>query len=325
VGGHSKSRKSDGGSSEFSDAESHYSSELDEVERGDLKDIKKHQYLPAQPYVKPTKIVSASRKAWLCCTNVSTFWIPSFCLSRCGGMYAKDRQTAWREKVALCITIALMNFAILFFIIGTGYLLCKKQEQLSPGELSNFKQPRNGKVYMNGWYYDVSSIMDSHLVQGRPFSDPAYWEAKVLGLDVSSMFSKQPYWNLYCPSFPPTANFSLFPEGNQGLQDTLWYPHSKPGSPNLLQDPLFNYKKGSVVWDAATVANFIGDAASGKRILQAYDRIYDISAFYHPSQSKSPNFMGPEIQTIFDSARSGDQTAALNALKIQTQVNGRVH
>ena len=51
-------------------------------------------------------------------------------------MKRKDRQIAFREKVALCFIILMMNLFILFYIVGLNYILCPKKNQLSPGQVS---------------------------------------------------------------------------------------------------------------------------------------------------------------------------------------------
>lgn len=44
---------------------------------------------------------SATRKRWVALTWLFTWWIPSFCLSWCGGMKRRDVRMAWREKLLI--------------------------------------------------------------------------------------------------------------------------------------------------------------------------------------------------------------------------------
>jgi hypothetical protein len=44
---------------------------------------------------------SAGRRRWVALTWLFTWWIPSFFLSRCGGMKRSDVRMAWREKLLI--------------------------------------------------------------------------------------------------------------------------------------------------------------------------------------------------------------------------------
>lgn len=44
---------------------------------------------------------SAGRKRWVILTWMFTWWIPSFFLSKCGGMRRSDVRMAWREKLLI--------------------------------------------------------------------------------------------------------------------------------------------------------------------------------------------------------------------------------
>ena len=55
---------------------------------------------------------SQARRSWLMLVWVLTWWIPSFMLKYIGRMKRPDVRIAWREKVALCIIIALICCSI---------------------------------------------------------------------------------------------------------------------------------------------------------------------------------------------------------------------
>ena len=44
---------------------------------------------------------TTARRNWVILTWLATWWIPSFCLSWCGGMKRKDVRMAWREKLLI--------------------------------------------------------------------------------------------------------------------------------------------------------------------------------------------------------------------------------
>jgi chitin synthase len=271
--------------------------------------------LKMAPVTKIPKVAetSASRKAWLCWTWSWSFWVPSSILEMFG-LFGEERQLAWREKIALCICLVFINALILFFILGLGLVLCPKTSQLSPGEISTFTSIDKGYVYMYGNYYDVSDIAKKHISLSYPTDSATYWESYVLGKDVSSMFSKQQFWNVYCPTFPRPNLFRLFPET---LPERLWKDHSAGATLNLLQSKMIvSSKKGPVVWSTEIIRKQLA-AAGNQRAIIAYDRYYDISAFFGDQES-IPNFMGPLIAEIFsrpETIRGGDMTSIFSELK----------
>ncbi|KAJ1548379.1 hypothetical protein HK405_003443, partial [Cladochytrium tenue] len=111
----------------------------------------------------PRKPLTRARKQWLCLTWCCTWWIPPFCLSCCG-MKRHERQIAFREKLALCIMILLMNAFVLFLIIGLGLILCPKTNVLSPGEIESYTSATSSAlVFMYGNYYSAYSEFQSHV------------------------------------------------------------------------------------------------------------------------------------------------------------------
>eukprot|EP00842_Homolaphlyctis_polyrhiza_P004191 jgi/Hompol1/4773/HPOL_003867-RA len=269
------------------------------------------------PVVK--KRMSRSRCCWLSFTWATTFcWIPP-CLSICCCMKAWDRQIAWREKVALCIIIFLMNAFILFFIVGLGFVLCPKKAQLSPGEISGlYSYGPKAAVYMYGSYYFIPDTIDFHnkYYMDNQAATPRYWESAVLGHDVSQMFPKWygPNWQTWCPSFPQPAGFQLtdpIPTGSK------WYTHV---SNKNYFSTLSSARKGVVVWDTNTIADAI---TKNRYFLVMYDNVYEVTAFYNlalnPSQTQG-FFLGSYFKTVADrnANKAGvDSTSLFDYLKSQ--------
>ena len=214
------SRGSDGGDGAYAASEqddetaSHYGSEFEHprgtpgkgipVHPGDIE-MGKIQNTKIIPKV-PKKPMSGLRCRWLACVWLSTFCYFPFCLRICGRMKDRDRQIAWREKVALCLIIFLMNAFVLFFIVGIGVILCPPQKQMSPGQVSGkYKLDENALVYMYGNYYSVYNIINDHATQKRYAVDNSagFWENNVLGKDSGIMFPKDnaKFWNTYWYGF----------------------------------------------------------------------------------------------------------------------------
>lgn len=155
----------------ISDNESHFSEDFVsrrpsvEIELGKMSRGKGGEKNPLVDIQKPKKTVR--RKQWLCCVWSVSWCIPGFALSLCGRMKRKDIQLAWREKVALCFIIFLMNASILFVIGGLGWILCPPLDVLSPGEVQESQSLNSGSmVHMYGYYYNVGTAMKKHVTKG---------------------------------------------------------------------------------------------------------------------------------------------------------------
>ena len=178
-----------------SDTASHYGSEFEisGTGRGPHKydnidqDAKIEQKLSALQNQERPK--TRLRKNWLMFVSLSTFCFPTFCLKVCK-MREKERQTAWREKVALCWIIFLMNASLLFLIIGTGWLICRPTPQLSPGQISSYNNYDNtALVYMYGVYYLAFPSISGKIHQDQQ-NNKEFWKTEILGRDASLMFPK---------------------------------------------------------------------------------------------------------------------------------------
>lgn len=125
---------------------------------------------------------SLKRRIWLWIVYSLTCCIPPIAVSK-----DKAIRTAWREKVALCLLIALLCGSLLFFIIGLGWVLCPPTRMLSMGQLAAYASLSNPLVAIDGYYYNIAPILQSHIpnrIQAQAFM------ASVSGNDVSAMFAR---------------------------------------------------------------------------------------------------------------------------------------
>lgn len=307
----------DDAASYFSDADSHYESEY-EFDNGSTRgsaakirnnkdDIESGGTTGMSVVATPSPILkksaapapvknSRSRRNWLCCVWFSTWWIPSIFLSCCGKMKRKDQQIAWREKVTLCLIIFLLCAFILFFIIGLGWVLCPPKFVLSAGQVGSFNSINSKPplVYMYGTYYDMTSIINSHVNQNQVMTASAF-EQTVLGQDVSQMFDKQAIWTASGGSsvcqYKKPNQFDLF----SGKQiPTNWLDHERQLSPNNQNFFSQLSVKGTIVWDRPAMQQFLKNNPQG-RLVVAYDKVYDISGFF-TSGYTGQNFLGDTTQ-----------------------------
>ncbi|KAI8910359.1 chitin synthase-domain-containing protein [Gorgonomyces haynaldii] len=323
------------------DATSHYGSEFEfhqpqyqpgqtvlmkpgDVEMGNLG--KNH---PPADVKRP---ITPLRWRWLTFVWATTFCFPPFCLSCCG-MRKRDRQIAWREKVALVLIVLLMNASILFFIIGIGQIVCPRTSDKSPGEVSAlFDVGPRAAIYMYGNYYFINDLIPNHIsqYQDQKTNSPIFWKQSVLGHDVAQMFPKDDaaVWSTYCklrqPTNPPFQLLRPIPD-NIG-----WYRHGKANNVDLLK----TYRKGRIVWDVNTIQDRIA-STEGYRFLTIYDNVYDVTSFYDPSLNNQNNFFlgsyfknvsdqyskqaGYDATWLFESLRKQDPTQYAN---VMTCLNG---
>jgi chitin synthase len=216
--------------------------------------------------------VTAQRKAWVCCTWLLTWWVPSFCLM-CGGMKRPDIRMAWREKLALCIIIFFMCMALLFLIIGLRYVICPPQNVFTQSEISGpMARPLIGgpvayfSVY--GTYIEATRLMNSHIASYGPNSGPGglpkYIFTDLYGRDVSFFFYRQDNWNDYCPGLPsPPSDWDNMDPGldwqNRGtntvLQQLFSIHRNRSSSNNSPRyvDNLYQFAKGKIGWSMQTL------------------------------------------------------------------------
>ena len=53
-----------------------------------------------------------------------TCWAPAWILRSCSGLETRQKQRAWKEKVALCTIAVMMGGLIAFLTIGLTRVLC---------------------------------------------------------------------------------------------------------------------------------------------------------------------------------------------------------
>lgn len=80
------------------------------------------------PATGAAPVESSGFEPWPIFAKVVTFWAPGFALSSLGGMKDKNVQQAWREKVALCLIIAMLCGSVGFATVGTQQVLCPNSE-----------------------------------------------------------------------------------------------------------------------------------------------------------------------------------------------------
>ncbi|KAJ3328082.1 hypothetical protein HDU76_010617 [Blyttiomyces sp. JEL0837] len=262
--------------------------------------------------------VSATRSRWLCLTWTLTWWIPSFFLRVFCKIKRPDIQIAWREKVALCIIIALLCGIVLFLIIGLELILCPRQNVLSQGEIDGLNSLSNPYISLYGAYYRIPDILKTHISQNNYLNSGAMQQT-TLGRDVSAMFYKTTVWQNYCPLQQPSAWDNLdrvIPEDAM----RVWYPHQGNDATNNNRpidyiSEITYMRKGFVARDPTWIQTYIASDPTRKRLLIAYDRVFDVTTYLDPTNTN--NFLGDNIRRVINElGQSGlDVTSLLEQVK----------
>jgi chitin synthase len=271
----------------FSEAESANESEyryLDDTRRAskfvknetfdiEMGSPKKSAPIPGekQEIIEKTEELTCSRKCWVCCTWALTWWIPSPCLSWCGGMKRPDIRMAWREKVALCVIIFMLCASLLFFIVGLRYVICppiavKTLDEVRAESFARVGTARKPYFAAYGRYYLAEELMSSHKKDYGQGSGPGavddYLFEEYYGEDVSNLFYKADAWEFYCPGLPrPPNSWDNLDESlswqrrgkRQPKFDFIHRNNAPSGVPQLYADNLLKYAVGRVGWSLITL------------------------------------------------------------------------
>ncbi|EPZ33633.1 Fungal chitin synthase domain-containing protein [Rozella allomycis CSF55] len=126
---------------------------------------------------------------WKGVTSFFTWWIPTFCLSKCGGMRDSLVQQAWREKFTLCSIIFLLCVMLGYITFGLQMTICP--EPKNPVTLfKNVPQMFSEKPWV--------------AAKGKILNAQGFGELKgVSSKDVSALFQAS--------SFCQTAGFGTTP------------------------------------------------------------------------------------------------------------------
>ncbi|KAJ7287739.1 glycosyltransferase family 2 protein [Mycena rebaudengoi] len=119
--------------------------------------------------------------AWRIFTRVLTFWAPDFLLSSVGGMRDKGTRQAWREKVALCLIIAVLCAAVAFITVGFQKVLCTDADQTNHNFIRVGSSP--GTLGVQGIIYNVSAAKSPANLSFTTLS-------KTPGQDITSFFDR---------------------------------------------------------------------------------------------------------------------------------------
>ncbi|PVV02488.1 hypothetical protein BB560_003057 [Smittium megazygosporum] len=261
-----------------------------------------------------------ARRLWVKYTWLLTWMIPTFIIRRCG-MPRDDIIFAWREKVALCISIFYSWVALLFLIIGLGLILCPRQLVWSSDEVQNHADVKDAFVSLRGEVYDITYFMNQ--IHGLGMNGASKDQMLTYaGYEINASFPLDV--NTACPELmdqfgkQDTANY-LSSENVDDISQG-WYIHKVGSLANSgeMMDKDFYYKyvlpkmktfrKGSLVWEMKRLDYYHKELGMFWRVIDG--EVFNLNDYFYTSrlpqnqQIQKWKFLNPEIEAIFDDGGS---------------------
>ncbi|TIA79056.1 hypothetical protein E3P89_03500 [Wallemia ichthyophaga] len=270
---------------------------------------------------------SPSRRFWVKLVWAFTWFVPSLLLTHVGRMKRPDVRFAWREKLTLCMLIALFCGAVLFYIIGFGKVLCPNYNKAwSDGQLGSHASDDDFWVGIQGSVYDISDFWRTKHsdIESRPVTSE---QMKQLGgRDLTDYFPPPLEWACEgltdgdIPNYDPGSRLLAVPTADHSsgteyelnedsaLQSSTWYPDNFLPKMKPMYKGLFVIQKEDVQEDG-----FKRDKQKAM-----YDGgVYDLSAYlstvkYYSSTNDAVQFMDESVTDLFKEKAGQDITKELN-------------
>ncbi|KAH8926724.1 glycosyltransferase family 2 protein [Atractiella rhizophila] len=284
--------------------------------------------------VKPGALVeetqtSGARRLWLVIVWGFTWWIPSWALTHLGRMKRPDVRLAWREKLTLCILIALLCAANIFVIVVLGRLLCPNfNKAWNEKELSYHQGENDYWAAIHGEVYDFTKFWrrDHSDITGEPASQEDM--ITLAGKDLTSYFPvplalgceglvDNKNLALTAANFTPLVTTAIHTSGVQqsvatsALKAEDWYTAT-------LLPKIKDYHKGPYVWSTGAVKKRANDWGRQWAIYE--NGVYDLSDYFN-TLDLNPGvdeykFIEDSISTLFQEQPGSDITKSLNNIPL---------
>ncbi|KAI5481543.1 chitin synthase, glycosyltransferase family 2 protein [Pseudohyphozyma bogoriensis] len=289
--------------------------------------------------IEEVKITSA-RRWWVALTWLFTWWIPSFCLSSCGGMKRRDVRMAWREKLLINMLIWLLCGIAVFVIAILGNLICPKEYVYSTSELSSASysnDPDNMLVAIRGEAFDLTSFAPLHVPGASVI--PLRTVQKYGGLDATSIFPVQvsALCNGVDGSVSPWVTLDSANSTTTVSQYHDFRAFQDDSRPDWYTETMiylrYNFRKGFIGYKPSEIKT----KANAGSVIAIYDNgVYDLSTFVTnngggiqtPTGTVAANdtdryFMSQDVVSLFQRKAGTDLTYDLNNLAIDANVLAR--
>jgi chitin synthase len=280
--------------------------------------------------------VTKARRNWVFLTYALTWWIPSFCLNKCGKMVRPDIRMAWREKVALCILIGFLMLIMVFYIAVLGELICPHQYVYSEGELSNHADKSSPFTSIRGEVIDMAEFIPQH----NPTIVTETQLLQYAGRDSSNIFPVQV--SALCDGLDGYGSGSVNPMIQMPSSQTPFDPNSiyhdfrasrNDSRPDWYYEKMVFMRQWRVGFIAYTPKVIKDDAAGTKKKRWAIldNNVYDLTAYIQagnqgqfasspgsaPPAGANAAFMDQSVVQLFATSAGEDVTTKFNALPLE--------
>ncbi|UKZ73501.1 hypothetical protein TrVFT333_001148 [Trichoderma virens FT-333] len=284
-----------------------------------------------------SKEVDNARRAWVAFTWAMTWWIPSPLLKWIGGMKRPDVRMAWREKLALCMVIVLINGIIIFWIVGLGRVLCPNMDKAwNRKEVSQHQGTNDYYVSIRGGVYDLSKFWkqqhsDTNVKTTSDVMLP------LAGADMDDYII--PPLNVACPGLGLTDTFQLV------LNNTLEFSTAQHlQGPHFQPDPTSKLANANWYWDVfepAMEEMYKGQLVYLKSDVQKQgnedqrmwamygNQVYDLTNYFHTldvfNNDQRYTFLNQDLTDLWKNNPGTDIKEQLDILVNDPNNNGTVH
>ncbi|KAI0317932.1 chitin synthase-domain-containing protein [Amylostereum chailletii] len=272
---------------------------------------------------------SRSRRLWLMVVWATTFWIPTFCLTKVGRMKRPDIRLAWREKVTIFWLIFLMNAGVIFYIVAFARLLCPNFDKAwKVNELAQHTGDNDYFVAVAGVVYDLTNfIKRQHSdITGEPSNSEDIRET-LAGQDLTPYFP--PPLTLGCPNLVTDETLTLQYQNFTDAEPTAVHTSGSQAtdtSSKLHDDDWYTarflttmkeYKKGPLVYTKKELQSQANDDDNPKTWAVWDSRVYDLTNYFYTISQNTGNtakytFLDSSITNVFQQQPGDDITKPLN-------------
>jgi chitin synthase len=228
--------------------------------------------------------LSPARKNWLYYVKFTTWWIPEKCLK--WRMDREDIRLAWREKVALCISVLLLSAVMLFYIVGLARIVCPYKDVFNLNEISYRSSLEDDPLLtLYGRIFHIKDFATTHKVQSN--LDRSQFLEFFGGKDVKTLFlmprsvcgsNSEEKKALGLKPFTVTNVTDMY-----RLQQV--FSHSQPT--RNLDFLIKQYAAGTLVWDTSYMEAMVKQEESNFFVYQ--EEVFDVTDFIKEKEMTNEN------------------------------------
>lgn len=122
--------------------------------------------------------------AWVIFSRVVTFWAPAVLLKSVGGLKDKATIQAWREKMALCVLIAMLCALVGFATVGLQKVLCPEQTSVNTKQFISLASTP-GTLGVGGVMFNITRSKSTD-----PSVDFFKLASQLPGQDITTLFNR---------------------------------------------------------------------------------------------------------------------------------------